>query len=102
MSQFEVAVDERACVVHLSGEIDMAVTDELRAAVRDGLDRHDTVELDLAGVTFLDSSGLGSLVLLRNEASDQHKSLSLVNVPPMTHRLLQITGLRNTFDIRDA
>jgi anti-anti-sigma factor len=88
------------CVVRLGGEIDLAVADELATVVLGCLDRADHVELDFADVTFIDSSGLGALVRVRNEATRQGKTLSLVDVGRATQRLLEITGLQEAFDIR--
>lgn len=88
------------CVVRLGGEIDLAVADDLATVVLDCLDRADDVQLDFADVTFIDSSGLGALVRVRNEATRQGKTLSLVDVGRATQRLLEITGLQEAFDIR--
>jgi anti-anti-sigma factor len=84
----------------MSGEIDLAVSDEVVTTVRSCFSRTEHVELDLTDVSFIDSSGLGALVLLRNEAIEQGKQLTLVNLSPATRRLLRITGLESTFDIR--
>jgi anti-anti-sigma regulatory factor len=37
---------------------------------------------------------------MRNEGVAQGKTVCLVNVGPPTHRLLEITGLHDAFDIR--
>ena len=39
--------------------------------------------------------------LPRKEAADRGKALTLVNVSASTHRLLEITGLQDAFDIVD-
>jgi anti-anti-sigma factor len=88
------------CVLWVEGELDLAVADEFLEKAKACLDRADAIELDLQGVSFIDSSGLGVLVRLRKEATEKGKAMSLVNVSPATHRLLEITGLHDTFDIR--
>jgi len=85
--------------VDLVGEVDLAVSDELLEAVRECLADADTVALDFGGVTFIDSSGIGALVLLRKEALAAGKRLGLANVGPATNRLLQMTGLEGAFDM---
>jgi anti-anti-sigma factor len=101
VSQFEeVPREDGACVVRVSGEVDLAVAAEFQEQVRGCLTRSARVELDLGGLTFIDSSGLGSLVLLQKEAAQQAKSLVLVNVNARVNRLLEVTGLQHTFDIR--
>ena len=49
--------------------------------------------LDLDRVTFMDSTGLGMLVQLRNAARYQGGELALINVPQRVQRLFTITGL---------
>jgi anti-anti-sigma factor len=84
--------------VDLVGEIDLAVTSELLETVRECLAESDAVALDFDAVTFIDSSGLGALVLLRKEADKAHKKFFLANLSPAITRLLQVTGLEGTFD----
>lgn len=96
----ESSRSDGGCVLWVEGEVDLAVADEFLERGQGCLDQADVIELDLRGVTFIDSSGLGVLVRLRKEAAEKGKSLSLVNVSPATHRLLEITGLHSAFDIR--
>jgi anti-sigma B factor antagonist len=95
----ETVLDDGAYGLRLVGEVDLAVKDDLIEHVRGSLANADRVELDFAGVTFIDSSGLGALVLLRKEAGSDGKELVLVNVSPATDRLLEITGLHGVFDM---
>jgi anti-anti-sigma factor len=90
-----------ACVVSVVGEMDLAVVAEFLEHALACLDRAHALALDLGGVSFIDSSGLGALVRVRKEAADRGKSLTLVNVSASTHRLLEITGLQDAFDIVD-
>ena len=89
-------------VVRALGEVDLSATEDLAAAVRPCLTDGASVELDLAGVEFIDSSGLGTMVQLLKEASREGASLTLTNVAASTHRLLVVTGLDSVFDIRLA
>jgi anti-sigma B factor antagonist len=58
--------DQREAVLSLSGEIDYETAQELRTAVSSVLDGNiDTLVVDLAGVTFLDSTGIGTLVVAK-------------------------------------
>jgi anti-sigma B factor antagonist len=77
--------------------VDISAADELVNAARRCLDRAASVELDLGGLTFIDSSGLGALVRIRNEAAERAKSLVLTNVSATADRLLQVTGLDKAF-----
>ena len=57
--------------------------------------------LDLAGVTFCDSQGLGTLVVLSRKASHAQSLLMLTNVGDFLIRVLDITGLRSALMIRN-
>lgn len=51
------------------------------------------VELDLAGVSFIDSSGLGALVALRNATTAAGSTLTVAAASPVVVRALAATGL---------
>ena len=82
-------------VLAVEGAIDLAVLDELIARVRDCLGRADALEVDFAGVSFIDSSGLGALVLVSKEAAAQGKDFRLVHVHTAALRILQLSGLHD-------
>lgn len=84
------AVDETTTVVRVSGEIDMATAPDLEAALRD---LPANVTVDLAGVTFLDSSGLGVLVSAVRRAEAHGHRLLVVGENETIARTLHLTGL---------
>jgi len=59
------------------------------------------IVLDLAGVTFCDSQGLGTLVVLSRKASHAQCLLILTNVGDFLIRGLDITGLRSALMSRN-
>jgi anti-anti-sigma factor len=94
------ASDERQSLV-VSGEVDIATVEPFLKEALACLDQAvDICEIDLGGVTFIDSSGLGALVRIRNAAHERGKRLVLTNVPPAVHRLFEVTGLAEAFDAR--
>jgi anti-anti-sigma factor len=89
-------------VLALTGEIDMATANELRAAAdRSLLDPPGRVVLDFAGVTFCDSQGLSTLISLNRQVSAVGSQLVLANIGDFMGRLLEITGLRAVFEVED-
>lgn len=88
-------------VVTIAGELDMLTAPRLAAAVNDVLaDPPQRVALDMAGITFCDSQGLGTLVVLSRKATTMHSLLVLTNVAGALQRVLDITGLRSALVIR--
>jgi anti-anti-sigma factor len=87
-------------VVQLTGEIDMLTSMRLSDAVNDLLHEPPArIVLDLTGVTFCDSQGLGTLVVLSRKATTAQSVLVLTNVADFLLRVLDITGLRSALMI---
>ncbi len=79
----------------LAGEIDLSTAPRLSSAVSEVLgDQPARVVLDMTGVTFCDSQGLGTLVVLSRKARMAQTYLVLTNVGDFLLRVLDITGLR--------
>jgi anti-sigma B factor antagonist len=87
-------------VVTATGEVDLSSASLLREAVGVLLfaDRADLV-VDLTGVTFLDSTGLGLLVGAAKRARSAGGTLRLVCDNARVLRLLRITGLDKTLPL---
>ena len=79
----------------LVGEIDLSTAGRLTGTVNTLLaEPPPRVVLDMAGVTFCDSQGLGTLVVLSRKATMAQSVLVLTNVGDFLLRVLEITGLR--------
>ncbi len=87
-------------VVSVGGEIDVYTAPQLREKVVDlvAAGKVDLV-LDLSGVEFLDSTGLGVLVGALNRVRAQDGSLALVLTQERILKVFEITGLRKVFPI---
>jgi anti-sigma B factor antagonist len=59
------------------------------------------VLLNLSGVSYIDSSGLGALVSGFTTISGQHGEMKLVNLTNKVRDLLQITKLLTVFEVYD-
>jgi anti-anti-sigma factor len=79
-------------VVTVVGESDLDNIEPLSVALDAALAHHPHVVLDLAGVTFADSTFLTALVSARNRAAEEGGSVRLLAVSSPVQRLLDITG----------
>jgi anti-sigma B factor antagonist len=90
-SQFSVADgDGSGALVTAAGELDLAVKDDLRDVLTPLRGR---VTIDLAAVTFIDSSAIGVLVGAHKRLSTDGGTLLLRNPQDMPRRALEIVGL---------
>ncbi len=89
--------------IKVTGEVDLQNSDALRQAGETALSepRCRTLQVDLSAVTFLDSSGVGALVGLRNAALNKGGSLVLVSPQPPVRRVLELTTMDKVFDIHE-
>jgi anti-sigma B factor antagonist len=93
--------DGGSVVLRVSGDLDLASAGKLFDAGLTALNADGCQQLclDVAGVTFLDSTGLGALIRLRNSAHDAGRDLVICDPPDRVSRLLGLTGLDATFHI---
>jgi anti-anti-sigma factor len=82
-------------VVHCRGEIDLDSRYRLASCLR-GL--AGKVEVDLSGVTFLDSSGISTLVTAHNALLDAGGKLRLCNPQHNVRAVLDMVGLSDWVD----
>ena len=70
----------------------------LRQIVGDLLDRGETcILLNMAEVSYMDSGGIGDLVVGFTKVSRRSGQLKLLNLTDKTHDLLEMTGLIDVF-----
>lgn len=91
---------ERYSVVHVSGEIDVYTAPALRERLDEEIDkgRHHLV-VDLSGVTFMDSTGLGVLVGRLKLIRVNEGSMRIVCAHDRVLKVFTITGLDKVFEI---
>jgi anti-sigma B factor antagonist len=87
-------------ILDCSGKITLGEgTISVRNMVRDILQRGDkNILLNLGGVSYMDSSGIGELVSSYTSVVNGGGKLKLLNLSSKTHQLLAITKLLTVFD----
>jgi anti-sigma B factor antagonist len=87
-------------VVAVRGEIDVYSAPALKEALAGPLEaERPALVVDLTGVEFLDSTGLGTLVAARTDAADAGGRLTIVCDRDRILKLFRITGLDGIFEI---
>ena len=88
-------------ILEVTGRIKLgAPGPSIQDGVRELLDsEHKNIILDLAGVTYLDSSGLGQLVGSYATAISHGCEIKLINLNRRVYDLMQITKLYTVFSI---
>lgn len=87
-------------VLRLVGAVDLLSRDQLlELGGRAIAARPAGVAIDLAGVDFFDSTGIGALVRLAEQAEDAGITFALRNPSARVARVLQIAGLEDTWPV---
>ena len=103
----ELTVDQKPAsgrpdvtIVAPAGEIDLATAPLLR----EGLERAEArapsgLVIDLRGVAFIDSTGIGELVGCHRRCRDQDRALAFVVPEGTIRKILGVTGMDAVFDL---
>jgi anti-sigma B factor antagonist len=75
---------------------------DLRDTVKMVITQSKRIVLNLSGVNYIDSGGLGTLVALYTTARNNGGSIKLANLTPRVGDLLQVTKLVTIFDVYDS
>ncbi|MFF3020190.1 STAS domain-containing protein [Streptomyces sp. NPDC057939] len=87
-------------VLEITGDLDYATAPELRTALDSlTLAVGQLLVLDLAGLTFCDSTGITIMLAARNLATQRGADIALAAVPTNTLRILSIIGLDRVFTV---
>lgn len=91
----------RETVIALSGEVDYATAQNLRAAISAILMRRaaDAIVVDLAGVTLVDSTGLGTMVVARRICDEFDVEFRVRDPNPFVAKLFTVVGVADVLGL---
>jgi anti-sigma B factor antagonist len=95
------AQGERTVVIALHGEVDYTTAQQFREEISTLLAQGGTrrIVVDLGGVSFLDSTGVGTLVVARRICADCNVRLELDSVNPFIARLFAVLGVSDALGV---
>jgi len=95
----EIVEKQGASIVVFNGEIDLESSPAARKTLLKCFENNRNVIVDLSGVTYIDSSGVASLVEALQAAKKNGSLLSLAAVSEPTRRVLELARLDKVFSI---
>ena len=97
----DLTITRTDSALKLVGSIDLVSRQSLIDAGTTILDEGGSLTLDLSGVDFMDSLGIGALVAL-SKASEAHgRPFVIAETSPRVRRVLEVTGLGEAWGVRE-
>jgi len=88
-------------IISISGGVDYSTQNEIQDAINKALasDRVNEIHVNLADVTFMDSSGIRALLVLQKRTEKRRKSLILKNCSKSIREVFELGGFDQMFTI---
>ena len=100
--QHTLRVEQGALVIAFEGDVDLEHSPKARQVLLDGIEQGKSIFVDMSGVTYIDSSGVASLVEAFQLAKRRGLGFALVEVSPAALRVLNLARLDKVFVIHDT
>lgn len=98
----EIKVREKGpvTVINLTGRLDLATGASLKEHVKDLLEKdRSNIHLNMKGIDFINSSGLGALVSIMKEVRLRKGRLTLSDLANYVQEIFEITQLSHIFEL---
>ena len=86
-------------VIKIMGRFDFSAHQDFRNAYESSDDNASSFEIDMSGTSYLDSSALGMLLLLRDYAGGDASSITISNPNVDIRKILTISNFEQLFKI---
>jgi anti-sigma B factor antagonist len=96
---YQIEEIDDCTIVHLSGEVDLSHSPAAREAILDALLQRHNLLVDLSEVSYIDSSGVASLVEGFQVARQKRLDFALIGVSDAAMSVLRLARLDQVFPI---
>jgi len=103
--QYHFQVEGQALIVTLRGELDLHTSPGFKDAMVHLFESHPTLShliMDVQGLTFVDSSGLGVILGRYRELQERGGRLYFVQANPQIKRILQMSGFQKISEFANS
>jgi len=95
-----VSGDGKQLTIQVAGRFDFSAHQAFRDAYEAQTSSVSRYIVDLSGTSYLDSSALGMLLLLRDHAGGDHANISIINCNQDVKKILSISNFEQLFTIQ--
>lgn len=94
------SADGKELTIKIQGRFDFSAHQEFRDAYEKANDDPTHYVVDMRETTYLDSSALGMLLLLRDHAGGDNSDIQIINCNPDVKKILTISNFEQLFTIK--
>lgn len=102
MASCDVRTQDHVTIVALSGEVDLDSSSKVRKTLLECVGAAEAVVVDMSGVSYIDSSGVASLVEAYQAAKKRKTPFSLAHVSQAAMRVFELARLDKVFTIHPS
>lgn len=99
MEEIKFKKTDNGCIIYAAGEVDLSNSHQLRKTILGALKTDTRVEVDLSDVSYIDSSGIASLVEGLQFAKSKSKLFVLSNPSKQVKAIMELARLDKVFTI---
>ena len=85
--------------IRIQGRFDFSIHQDFRNAYEGATEKPNSYLIDMSGTSYLDSSALGMLLLLRDHAGGDSANVSISNASEDVRKILTISNFEQLFKI---
>lgn len=92
--------DKKELTINVHGRFDFSAHQDFRTAYESLDTLPESFSVDMTEATYIDSSALGMLLLLRDHAGGDHSSIAITNCNDDVRKILVISNFGRLFNIQ--
>ena len=96
----QLSEDNNELIINVEGRFDFSAHQDFRSAYEDVELQPESYAVDMTNTTYLDSSALGMLLLLRDHAGGDSASIRITNCNDDVRKILVISNFGRLFSIQ--
>ncbi|HTF94965.1 MAG TPA: STAS domain-containing protein [Cellvibrio sp.] len=89
-----------SAVIKMPKRFDYSSGAEFNSAIASALEQPGTITLDCVDLDYIDSAGIGLLVMSQKKAQSRNSKLSMINLKTAPREILSLANLQKIIDIR--
>ncbi|MCI8419041.1 MAG: STAS domain-containing protein [Oscillospiraceae bacterium] len=99
--EINITAENRQLTIALTGELDHHAARQLMDRLDQVIEQHlpSKTVLDMAGITFMDSSGIAVVLRAKRRMEALQGSLLVINIPRQAARVLETAGMGRYVDL---